>query len=59
LPQVLKETREETRWIMSLGKIKLKIKIKIKTKEEDEWQKCEKILEEFKSCLLEKETSIS
>ena len=55
------ETREETRWIMSLGKIKLKIKIKIKikTKEEDEWQKCEKILEEFKSCLLEKETSIS
>ncbi len=44
---------------MSLGKIKLKIKIKIKTKEEDEWQKCEKILEEFKSFLLEKETFIS
>lgn len=44
---------------MSLGKVKLKIKIKIKPTEEDEWQKCEKILEGFKECLSEKEISIS
>jgi len=44
---------------MSLGKIKLKIKIKIKTTEEDEWQKCEKTLEEFKNCLSENEISTS
>ncbi len=44
---------------MSLGKVKLKIKIKIKPTEDDEWQNCEKTLEEFKKCLLEKEISIS